>query len=96
MVKGLTPDMVEETFICEACIQGKHPKMPYLSSDSSTKCVGELIHSDVCGPLQVRSRYGKWYIVSFIDDYSSMAKSYAIRSKDQVSACFEKYLNWFK
>ena len=96
MVKGLTPEMVEETFICESCIQGKHPKTPYFPSESSTKNVGELIHSDVCGPLQVRSRYGKWYIVSFIDDYSSMAKSYAIRSKDQVSDCFEKYLNWFK
>ena len=96
MVKGLTPEMVSASFECEACIQGKHPKTPYFPSNSSTKEVGELVHSDVCGPIQVRSRYGKWYIVSFIDDYSGMVRSYAIRTKDQVTLCFEKYVNWLK
>ena len=50
----------------------------------------------MCGPLQVRSRYGRWYIVSFIDDFSSMARSYAIRSKDQVPVYFQKYIDWLK
>ena len=95
MVKGLIPSMVEKEFECEACIQGKRAKSSYISSKSKMKFVGELVHSDVCGPIQVRSRYGKWYIVSFLDDYSGMAKTYAIRSKDQVTNCFEHFLNWF-
>ena len=96
MVKHLKPEMVAEPFECEACIQGKHPKTPYFPSESSMKEIGELVHSDVCGPLQVRSWYGRWYIVSFIDDFSSMVRSYAIRSKDQVTVCFQKFIDWLK
>ena len=31
-----------------------------------------------------------------MDDYSGMVKLYAIRTKDQVTACFKKYIHWFK
>ena len=72
MVKHLKPEMVAEHFECEVCIQGKHPKTLYFPSESTTKEIGELVHSDVCGLLQVHSQYGCWYIVSFINDYSSM------------------------
>jgi hypothetical protein len=32
---------------------------------------GQLIHSDVCGPMQVNSLGGKRYFVIFKDDFSN-------------------------
>ncbi|KAL0431869.1 UNVERIFIED_CONTAM: Retrovirus-related Pol polyprotein from transposon TNT 1-94 [Sesamum radiatum] len=30
----------------------------------------ELVHSDICGPMNVRARHGAFYFLTFIDDYS--------------------------
>jgi hypothetical protein len=31
----------------------------------------QLVHSDVCGPIQADSKEDvKWYLITFIDDYS--------------------------
>jgi hypothetical protein len=35
-----------------------------------TKKPGELLHTDIVGPSQVRSVGGKWLVLVIIDDYS--------------------------
>ncbi len=35
---------------CEACVLGKQHRLPFLNRQQRAKNVGELIHSDVCGP----------------------------------------------
>ena len=56
---------------CEGCVDGKmqwKPFKPVTHPQSKRKL--ELIHSDVCGPLQVKLIGGSHYFVTFIDDYS--------------------------
>ena len=48
----------------------------------------ELVHSDVCGPLQVESIGGSRYFVTFVDDYSRCVSVYFIKHKAEV---FEKF-----
>lgn len=36
---------------CEACALGKIHRLPFPSSTSETKEIGEIIHADVCGPM---------------------------------------------
>jgi len=44
----------------------------------------ELVHSDVCGPLKVKSFTGALYFITFIDDCSRKLWVYALKTKDQV------------
>ena len=48
----------------------------------------ELVHSNVCGPLQVESIGGSRYFVTFIDDYSRCVSIHFIKYKTEV---FEKF-----
>jgi hypothetical protein len=60
--------------VCEACVKGKMARQPF-NTDNTIKStrVLELVHSDVCGPMQTESLGGSKYLVSFIDDYSRYA-----------------------
>ena len=51
----------------------------------------ELVHSDVCGPLKVKSYGGASYFVTFIDDYSRKLWVYALKTKDHVLEKFKEY-----
>ena len=48
----------------------------------------ELVHSDVCGPMSVKSLGGHRYFVTFIDDYSWCCAVYFLKQKAEV---FEKF-----
>ena len=56
--------------ICTPCIKGKMTQKPFKYKDQ-IKSTGrlQLIHSDVCGPMQNASIGGSRYFVTFIDDY---------------------------
>ena len=74
---------------CELCLQGKFSqlKLPKKSL-SKTKAPLDLIHSDVCGPMQTESPSGKRYYVTFIDDYTRYCHVYVIARKSEV---YEKF-----
>ena len=42
-------------FFCEACVYGKHHRSVFTSSKSRSENSGDLIHTDVCGPMQTLS-----------------------------------------
>ena len=69
----------DEKGFCEPCAQGKqqHKKFP---RDESTRAVivFDLVHTDVCGKMDVPSLSGCEYFISFIDDKSRYAWTYPI------------------
>ncbi|MCI17993.1 retrovirus-related pol polyprotein from transposon TNT 1-94, partial [Trifolium medium] len=55
MVTGIPKLQVSEE-ICEECVQSKQHRGSFSKNAiSKTKCVLELVYSDVCGPMQVES-----------------------------------------
>ncbi|RVX18428.1 Retrovirus-related Pol polyprotein from transposon TNT 1-94 [Vitis vinifera] len=54
----------------------------------TSKSTLEIIHTDVCGPLNVKARGGYEYFVTFIDDYSRYGYVYLIQRKFEA---FEKF-----
>jgi len=56
---------------CEKCAKAKMVKPSSLPQDNKirTKAVGELLHSDVCGPFSTQDTRGNKYIVTLIDDF---------------------------
>ncbi|OMO94644.1 Integrase, catalytic core [Corchorus capsularis] len=51
----------------------------------------ELIHSDVCGPMEGESLRGNRYFVTFIDDASRKTWVFCVRYKSQVLHVFQKF-----
>jgi hypothetical protein len=51
----------------------------------------ELIHSDVCELNGILTRGGKYYFITFIDDFSRYTYVYLMRNKDETFDMFKKY-----
>ncbi|TYJ96374.1 gag/pol protein [Cucumis melo var. makuwa] len=51
----------------------------------------ELVHSDLCGPMNVKARGGYEYFISFIDDYSRYDHVYLIQNKSDSFEKFKEY-----
>lgn len=59
-----------DKFTCEACCIGKATKTPCKRLKSrQTKGICELIHSDLCGPMPVKSMGESKYFLTFTDDF---------------------------
>ena len=65
------------------CMVGKQTRVSFKKHPSSRKFeLLELVHSDVCGPLKVKSISGVLYLVTFIDDCYRKIWVYALKTKD--------------
>lgn len=81
---------------CDACVLGKMHRLPFPQSESKTLRVGELVHADLCGPMEVNSLGNSKYFFLLKDDYSSFVKIYFIKNKSQVKDYFENFLLRFE
>ena len=78
---------------CEGCAMGKQHRQPFpkKSQHESTQPL-EIIHSDVCGPMNVNSVGGSRYFVTFIDDYSRFTSVYFMKNKNEVLDKFKEFV----
>ncbi|KAG9444534.1 hypothetical protein H6P81_015874 [Aristolochia fimbriata] len=51
----------------------------------------DLIHSDICGPINVPSRHGHKYFITFIDDYSKYGYVYLLNKKSDALESFKEF-----
>ena len=93
MVSSLLKLEAHWKHVCEDCILGKmqHSSFPKDSSVRATQKF-QLVHSDVCGPMQTHSLGNYLYFVTFIDDFSRHAWVYLLKVKSEVSLCFKQLL----
>ena len=80
--------------MCHGCKMGKSTCKPFPGSAKTTSGILEVIHSDLAGPMQVKSIQGSLYTATFVDDYSCHAVVYCLRLKDQFVAVLQKFLSW--
>lgn len=81
----------KDKVVCISCLEGKQSRNSFPSEGSRAKGMLELIHSDVCGPMEVQSLGGANYFVTFIDDYSRKVHVYLIKNKSDVFDKFKEY-----
>jgi hypothetical protein len=91
MVKGIPELQSTHEGIYNGCALGKNIKKPFPSSNNRSKEILDLIHSDVCSPMPVRSLGGSLYYVIFIDDYSRKMWLYLLKTKDEVFNKFQEF-----
>jgi hypothetical protein len=91
MVTGLPEIQVQHNGVCRRCALGKNVKGSFLSSDSISKGILDLIHLDMCEPMIVASLNRYSYYVLFIDDHSRKTWIYFLKTKDGVLARFQEF-----
>src|SRR4029079_7495748 len=82
---------------CNPCVKAKmHRKNFNKKLIHKTTKVGEIVHSDVCGPFRTTSAGGARYFVTFIDDYSRYTIARSIQRKGQVFRVFQEIRAFYK
>ena len=71
--------------VCHPCVMAKHSRDPFPHSDSKSTQPLQLVHMDVCGPLQVPSLGGTRYFATYLDDYSKLSIIQPIARKSDVT-----------
>lgn len=76
---------------CEVCVKGKYARKPFNELGKRATQILQIVHSDVCGPLNIRSIGGAKYFVTFIDDCSRKTFVYVLKTKNEV---FDKFVQF--
>ncbi|MCO5569582.1 hypothetical protein L7F22_023297 [Adiantum nelumboides] len=90
LCSGLPPNL-SSIDLCEGCIMGKASHKPFHRSQSCSSQLNQLVHSDLCGPMESASITGSLYFLTFIDDFSRYTTLYFLKQKSQVLTCFKEY-----
>lgn len=72
---------------------GKQTRLPSSKSGSRALDVLEVVHSDICGPMETESLGGSRYYLTFTDDKSRRIFVYFLEEKsaDSVYNAFESF-----
>jgi transposase InsO family protein len=92
-VTGMDVEPVKEdrNLYCNGCNLGKMHKLPFSTSTRITTRVGELIHTDLVGPMHISSPNGVKYYVVFKDDYSRYKVVYFLKLKSECPDLFKLF-----
>lgn len=91
MVKGL-PEIEETEEICEDCIIGKQHRdsIPKTANWMANEKL-QLVHSDICGPINPTSNGGSRYFMTLTDDFSRKTWTYVLTKKTNALAIFKQF-----
>jgi transposase InsO family protein len=78
--------------VCESCATGKAHREAFDKTEVWRASQPlELVHSDVCGPMQVTTGGGNRYFLTFIDDYTRMCWVFFLTHKSSVFSVFKRF-----
>ena len=66
-------------------------KRPFSTKGKRAELPLQLVHLDVCGPLNVQASGGYEYFVTFIDDYSRYGYVYLMQQKSETSGKLKEF-----
>jgi hypothetical protein len=95
MVKGL--NIPAEAFlqaadsVCDPCLRSKLTRLPFPSSLSESSQPLELVHMDLCGPVEA-SLGGCRYLATLLDDFTGFSVVWPVKKKSDVAAVVKEVL----
>lgn len=85
-------DYIDEQFVCEACIYGKHHRSSFSSREEKSSECGQIIHADLSGAIEPESIGGSKYYVIFKDDFSHYRHVRFMKNKSDVFEHFKHFV----
>lgn len=80
------------TGICSTCVEAKATRQPFYKNEKRSSAVGELIHSDICGPITPATINGERYFQVILDDFSHFLVVKVLKSKNEAEENLKQYI----
>jgi transposase InsO family protein len=77
--------------ICSTCAVAKSHKLPFPTASFRASVPLELVHADLCGPMEAASLDGCKYFLLLIDDATRYNWVYFLRGKDMAFSSFRAW-----
>ena len=100
--KMITTNMIKDVRVplksggataCRGCQQGKMVQKPFPSNrDKRSHDTFELLHLDICGPMENDSIGGSRYLLLIVDEASGCMKGFCLRVKSESEDYIRKYI----
>ena len=79
---------------CEACAFDKqHRDEFHVVKDRKQRDTIELVHTDLCGPIQTRFLGGAYYFLIFVDAFTRFTWVYFLKLKSHAFEYFKQFRN---
>lgn len=75
----------DDSQFCRACAEGKQHRNSFKECQQRATEPGEIIHADLCGPMECTSLGGAKYFVCFTCDYSRLRIVYFLKEKSETA-----------
>jgi GAG-pre-integrase domain len=85
------PALPQTSNVFRSCRLGKAHKLPFSSSFSRTTAPGELVHSDIVGPLPMSFPDKYQYMGTFLDEYSRYVVVALMQKKSDIGDAFAAF-----
>ncbi|XP_062528652.1 copia protein isoform X2 [Bombyx mori] len=69
---------------CEICVRAKMCRHPFGKERIAAKSPLEIVHTDLCGPIELPTWDNHKYFVTFLDDFTHFSAVYLLSSKNDV------------
>ncbi|KAD2805276.1 hypothetical protein E3N88_38653 [Mikania micrantha] len=76
--------------LCQSCVFGKHVKLPFYDSSSTTGLPFDIVHSDVRTSPVLSSGWHRCYIL-FLDDFTNYVWTFPVANKSAAYSIFLKF-----
>ncbi|KAG2874668.1 hypothetical protein PC117_g27569 [Phytophthora cactorum] len=87
------PSKSSGTSVCRGCQQDKMVQKPFPSNcDKRHYDTFELLHFDICGPMEENSLGGSKYLLLIVDEASGCMKGFCLRAKSESEDCIKTYI----
>lgn len=84
-----------ERIVCECCLKGKLVRKPFPQVlERKSKRPLDIIHTDLCGPMEHPTPSGNRYFITLIDDFSRFCVVFLLKSKDEAADKIMEYVQW--
>ena len=70
---------------------GKMTKTPFSGTMKQATDLLEIIHTDVCGPMNIEARSRDHYFLTFTDDLSRYGDIYLMKHKSETFEQFKEF-----
>lgn len=89
---GLPADLDgSDVAVCGPCRKGKAHRLPFTGKFERASRVGQVVHSDMAGPLPPSFEWAYRYMATFTDDCARHTSVAFMTRKSQLKAAFERF-----
>lgn len=71
--------------ICDSCMKGKATRLPFKRyTGKRSRRIGELLHTDIGGPIKTPTKEGERFYLTITDDFSHFCVVYLLKTKGEA------------